>query len=81
MAARIYYEVLPAGDGKRWRVTRAGKGKETHATQAAAIEEAVDAASTEWRVTGEPTGLRIKGRNGRIRDERSYGNDPHPPAG
>jgi hypothetical protein len=25
--------------------------------------------------------LRIKGRNGQVQDERTYGRDPHPPAG
>ena len=44
-------------------------------TQAEAIERGREIAEKN------KTGLTIHGKNGKIRDKRSYGNDPYPPKG
>lgn len=60
-----------------WAVKGAGNGRVTsvHRTQKAAINRAVGIAK------GERSEVVIHGRDGRIRDKNSYGNDPHPPKG
>ncbi|WP_454753540.1 DUF2188 domain-containing protein [Cupriavidus necator] len=61
--------VVPAGD--RWAVEAEGShGRDTFDTQ----EEAV-AAGTE-RAQQKKVELLIHGRDGRIRERNSYGNDP-----
>lgn len=56
-----------------WKVTQGGKEVSNHRTQRTAIDQGKSAAKREG---GE---LRIHGTNGKIRDTRSYGNDPNPP--
>lgn len=60
-----------------WSVKKAGasKASSTHATQAEAIRAATKVAQNQ------KTELYIHGRDGRIRERNSYGNDPHPPKG
>lgn len=60
-----------------WAVKKAGASRATsvHATQADAI-----AAGTKI-AQNQKTELYIHGRDGRIRERNSYGNDPHPPKG
>ncbi len=60
-----------------WSVKKAGasKASSTHATQAEAIKVATKVAQNQ------KTELYIHGRDGRIRERNSYGNDPHPPKG
>ncbi|MDG6078953.1 DUF2188 domain-containing protein [Erythrobacter litoralis] len=60
-----------------WSVKKAGasKASSTHATQAEAIKAATKVAQNQ------KTELYIHGRDGRIRERNSYGNDPHPPKG
>lgn len=62
--------VVPSEDG--WSVKRAGasRASSTHATQ----QEAIDAATRVAR--NQKTELYIHGRDGRIRERNSYGNDP-----
>jgi len=67
------YHVVPGDDD--WRVLREGasRASSVHETQRDAIAEGArlaEAARSE---------LRIHGRDGRIRDSDSYGNDPFPP--
>lgn len=45
-------------------------------TQAAAIDHAVCLARHRLAETGRVSELRIKGRDGKIRDSRTYGRDP-----
>lgn len=63
-------------DGK-WAVRKAGSSRTTKKfnTQKEAIREARKIAKTQG------TELYIHGRNGRIRERDSYGNDPRPPKG
>jgi hypothetical protein len=67
--------VVPATGG--WSVRKAGasKASSTHATQ----QEAIRAATTIAQ--NQRTELYIHGRDGRIRERNSYGNDPFPPKG
>lgn len=67
--------VVPSGD--KWSVRRAGAARASgvFATQAEAIERARAIAQNQ------ATELFIHGRDGRIRERNSYGNDNHPPKG
>lgn len=56
-----------------WKVTKGGKQISNHKTQKTAISKGQSVAKN---VKGE---LRIHGTDGKIRDTRSYGNDPNPP--
>lgn len=67
--------VTPKGD--KWQVKGAGNEKATsiHDTQ----KEAIDVARNIAR--NQNSELFIHGKNGRIRERDSYGNDPFPPKG
>lgn len=67
--------VVPREDG--WAVKTAGRDRaaSVHGTQAEAIDKARE---TARRNQGE---LFIHGRDGRIRDRSTYGEDPFPPRG
>lgn len=61
----------------KWSVRKAGspKASKTFDTQDDAIRHAKDIAKNQ------KTEMYIHGRDGRIRERNSYGNDPHPPKG
>ena len=67
--------VVPHADG--WAVKGAGNQKATsvYPTQ----REAIGAARGIARAQG--TEMFVHGRNGRIRERNTYGNDPYPPKG
>lgn len=67
--------VVPHEDG--WAVRGAGNSRATavHDTQAQAIEHAREIAQNQH------TELFVHGRDGRIRERDSFGNDPFPPKG
>jgi hypothetical protein len=67
--------VVPHKNG--WAVKSAGASKagSVHQTQAEAIETARQSA------INNKSEMFIHGRNGRIRERNTYGNDPHPPKG
>jgi hypothetical protein len=67
--------VVPHENG--WAVQGEGNTKATavHPTQADAIDHARDIA------INQQAELVIHGRDGKIRDKRSYGSDPYPPKG
>jgi hypothetical protein len=67
--------VVPTDGG--WSVKKAGASRATsvHTTQAKAIAEATKIARSQ------NTEVYIHGRDGRIRERNSFGNDPHPPKG
>lgn len=64
-------------NGSKWSVRKAGASKAsgTFNTQREAIDRARDVARNQ------KTELFIHGRDGRIRERDSYGNDRHPPKG
>lgn len=65
--------VVPHRDG--WAVKGAGSSKASSVekTQEKAINEAIKIAKNQ------KSDVVIHGRDGKIRDKDSYGNDPHPP--
>ncbi|KXS52134.1 MAG: hypothetical protein AWU57_3479 [Marinobacter sp. T13-3] len=67
--------VVPRKNG--WGVRGEGNGRDTshHATQ----QEAIDAAREIAR--RQQSEMLIHGRDNKIRDRNSYGNDPYPPKG
>ncbi|MCY4538823.1 MAG: DUF2188 domain-containing protein [Chloroflexi bacterium] len=68
--------VVPHEDG--WAVR--GQGNKGRVTVVKPTQsEAIDAATQIAR--NQRSEVIIKGRNNRIRDRNSYGNDPHPPKG
>lgn len=74
--AKQHYHVTRRADGS-WGVKGTGNSRASsvHNTQAAAIQAARPLAQ---QAGGE---LRIHGRDNRIREGWSYGNDPYPPKG
>lgn len=67
--------IVPHQDG--WAVKGAGNKRPTsvHSTQSEAI------ASGRKNARNQQSELLIHGRNGKIRERDSYGNDPFPPKG
>lgn len=63
--------------GSKWSVRKAGASRAsgTFATQEEAVKEAKRIAKNQG------TELYIHGKDGRIRERSSYGDDPHPPKG
>lgn len=84
MTRRVRYEVLPTRRADRqadptleaWTVTRDGDRLGTYARKADAVEFATTTARCAWRTRGQLGQVRIKGRRGKIQDERTYGADP-----
>ena len=69
---RIYFEVVPKpGDDDGWDVTRDGHVLKWHPDKTDALIHAIDLAVKEAE-EGGLTGLRIKGKDGRIQEERTY---------
>ncbi|AIU82592.1 DUF2188 domain-containing protein [Bacillus velezensis] len=68
--------ITPRSDGK-WQVKGAGNERATsvHDTQKDAINAGRDIARNQ------KSELVIHGKNGKIRQKDSYGNDPYPPKG
>lgn len=72
---RVRYVVSPAKRAGNWQLTSKGRAAYVMGTQAAAIRAGASICRQLW-ADGQPAELIIKGRNGRIRDNRTYGNDP-----
>ena len=67
--------VVPSGG--KWSVRKAGASRAsgTFDTQKEAVKKATDIARNQ------KSEVYIHGKDGRIRERNSYGNDPHPPKG
>jgi len=77
MPKRVTYDVQRAKEQGGWDVVKErGSTVSHHNTKEPAIESAVRRAKQES--LGE---VRIKGLDGKIQDERTYGEDPYPPKG
>jgi hypothetical protein len=76
MAKRMTWTVEPRDDG-RWAVQRDGskRADSVHDDKQAAVARGAELGR---RHRGQ---LRVKGEDGRIQDERTYGRDPFPPTG
>lgn len=74
--ARIRYDVSPRGE--QWTVTRHGASRATAVldTQKDAVAKA-----TAFAKGQRESQVVVHGTDGRIREERTYGNDPFPPRG
>ena len=74
MSKKTSVHVVPRKEGG-WAVKSAGQARpaSTHRTQSAAIDAGREIAIRKG------TELVTHGRDGRIRDSDSFGNDPHPP--
>lgn len=83
-STRARWEVLPTSARARkrdpgllpWTVTRNGERIATFHIKSEAVAFAVTAARTSWKQTGQTATLKIKGRDGQVQTERSYGRDP-----
>lgn len=73
---RLVYHVVP--DGDRWSLKQEGRERPT--AQFDTQEAAVERGRREATKRGHSQ-LVVHGRDGRIKDERTYGDDPFPPAG
>ena len=73
--AKRNQHVVPLGNG--WAVKAEGAGRATEITskQSDAISVARDIAKNN------NSELIVHGKDGKIRERNSYGNDPHPPKG
>ena len=74
--SRDTHRVLPNGDDG-WKVQRDGNERPSHVVPTQ--RDAIDIAREISRNQG--TELQIHGRDGRIRQSDSHGNDPYPPKG
>ncbi|MBS3765348.1 DUF2188 domain-containing protein [Candidatus Bipolaricaulota bacterium] len=70
------YHVTPHPDGN-WQVKAEGakRASSKHGTKKEAVKTARE------RARKQSSQIFIHGKNGRIQEERTYGNDPHPPDG
>ena len=76
---RTRYTIGPSGikDGPGWRLTaNAGDLRAYYITQKVAIDAAVTLCKSRLKHYGQLSELHIKGRNGKVRDARTYGKDP-----
>lgn len=73
MSKKKDIHVIPHEGGWATRCEGAERAGSTHDTQAKAIE------AGRRRAIHDRVEVVIHGRNGRIRDSDSYGNDPNPP--
>jgi hypothetical protein len=64
-------------NGGKWAVREAGKERATRVVDTQ--REAIDIAREKAKRHGAE--LYVHGRDGRIRERNSYGNDPNPPKG
>ncbi len=67
------WHVVPSGD--KWAVKREGSDRASKTFETK--EEAEEYAREKARQAGGE--LTIHGKDGKIQDKESYGNDPHPP--
>lgn len=74
---RIRYHVVPRPDGG-WQVLKEGTSR--FSAQAATKKQALEKA--RWlALRHAPSQVLVHGRDGRIQDESTYGDDPFPPRG
>jgi hypothetical protein len=80
MSNRTVYEVAPRGgdSNREWTVKRRGVERPLHVEKTKAEAVAMGVALGRANM---PPQLFIKLANGKIEEERTYGDDPFPPAG
>ena len=75
MAKQGQHVVRSSSGGRAVKKAGSSRASSVHETQADAIKAGTKIAQNQ------KTELYIHGRDGRIRERNSYGNDPHPPKG
>lgn len=76
---RTRYTIGPSGiaEGPSWCLAaNEGDLRAYYSTQKVAIEAAVTLCKSRLKNFGQLSELHIKGRNGKVRDARTYGKDP-----
>lgn len=75
---RDRYIIGPAlkREPEKWRCTKNGTVLVYEASQRKLLAIIVPMLDRRWKEYGEPSELQIKGVDGKIRDSRTYGNDP-----
>lgn len=73
---RVLWAVVPKPGIFRWAVTRNGITQRDFLFKYSAIDFAVGECNFDWQEYQIPSELTIRGRNGRIQDARTYGDDP-----
>jgi hypothetical protein len=84
VSERITYRVLPDEDNEGfWVITIEGQSPLgiNFEDKELAVQTAASAAKRRWEMDRMHTQLVIHGDDGRIQDERTYGDDPTPPEG
>lgn len=61
---------------RQWKLTRNGDVLAYHDTQKAAIDNGVMLCRNRLKLLGKLAELQIKGKDGQIKDTRTYGDDP-----
>ena len=76
---RTYYEVVPAGH--EWAVQCRSRLLTLHLDRSNAVSVAAAVARGEYDATGEPTGVRVQGVDGRWHEQGVFGGEAQlPPA-
>lgn len=75
---RDLYVVCPAGKNapRAWKLLRDDQVCSYHDTQAAAIETGVLLCRNRLKLLKRNAEMKIMGKDGKIRDSRTYGDDP-----
>lgn len=73
---RIRWMVSYNAASKKWYAQLKGEANTEYDTQYAAVQVVAAHCRGRWRNHGEPHELIIKAKDGKIRDNRTYGNDP-----
>jgi hypothetical protein len=75
---RKRYDVVP--DGDNWKVQSEGRTVRRFGNMEPAVQDAA-ARGRAAEERGEKAQVVIRRKDGTIQDERTYGDDPHPPRG
>ena len=75
--SRESYHVTPDGDGD-WQVKKSGASR---ASAKASTQAEAQSQAKKFAKGQKPSQVYTHGRDGKVRDESTYGSDPHPPDG
>lgn len=73
---RVRFEVAPIRGVLGWSFTRDGEQERVFLFKYMAVKFAQGVAGLEWELSGTRSELVIKGRDGQIKDSRTFGHDP-----
>lgn len=81
MIDRVFYEVRPIRGFIGWQLVRDGHVQRYYLFKSWAVKAAATECRFDWDVYRIPAELMIKGKDGRVKDSRTYGLDPPGTAG